>query len=70
MKRAPCTSFLLSPKLSCTNPLITYIENKELKLETKIIQLTEKQNGMVVALLAFGDVGVVTGVSGVAMQRS
>ena len=34
-----------------------YDDDKELKLEIKIIQLTEQQNGMVVALLA---VGVVT----------
>ena len=30
-----------------------------MKLEIKIIQLTEKQNGMVMVLLAVGDVGVV-----------
>ena len=38
-----------------------------MKLEIKILQLTEKQDGMVVALLAIDDVGVVTGVSGVAV---
>ena len=34
-----------------------------MKLEIKILQLTEKQDGMVVALFAIGDVGVVTGVA-------
>ena len=47
MKRALVrTFFLLLPKLSCTNPFDkTCIDNTELKIEIKILQLIEKQDG-------------------------